>query len=35
MGGAQLTCRSSSAGKKKNIVVEVDAQGRITFDLGR
>jgi Domain of unknown function (DUF4333) len=33
-GGAQLTCRSSSAGKK-NIPVEVDAQGRITFDVGR
>jgi hypothetical protein len=33
-GGAQLTCRSSSAGKKKNIVVEVDAQGRVTFDPG-
>jgi Domain of unknown function (DUF4333) len=31
-GGAQVTCRSSSAGKKKNVVAEVDAQGRVTFD---
>jgi hypothetical protein len=34
-GGVQLTCRSSSGGRKKNIAVSVDAQGRITWDLGK
>jgi uncharacterized protein DUF4333 len=34
-GGAQLTCRSSSGGKNKNVAVKVDAQGRITWDLGK
>jgi hypothetical protein len=32
--GTRLTCRSSSGGKKKNIAVKVDAQGRITWNLG-
>jgi hypothetical protein len=32
--GTRLTCRSSSGGKKKNVAVKVDAQGRITWDLG-
>jgi hypothetical protein len=34
-GGAQLTCQSSSGGRKKNVAVKVDAQGRITWDLGQ
>jgi hypothetical protein len=34
-GGAQLTCRSSSGGNKRNVAVKVDAQGRITWDLGK
>lgn len=32
--GTRLTCRSSSGGNKKNVAVQVDAQGRITWDLG-
>jgi len=32
--GTQLTCSSSSGGNKKNVVVKVDAQGHITWNLG-
>lgn len=30
----RLTCTSSSGGNKKNVAVKVDAQDRITWDLG-
>jgi hypothetical protein len=34
-GGTKLTCQSSSGGKKKNVAVKLDAEGRITWDLSK